>query len=113
MNEIREMINISYFDNKNTTLKEHCNIYSNIKKEVLEILNKYDIKYVVVDTESVRDLVKENEQLKEQLELSEKARKEAIEFINDPWILSDYKIGNMLHDYKTKVINILDIDKGE
>ena len=34
MNEIREMINISYFDNKNTTLKEHCDIYSNIKKEV-------------------------------------------------------------------------------
>lgn len=113
MNEIREMINISYFDNKNTTLKEHCDIYSNVKKEVLEILNKYDIKYVVAETEAVRDLVKENQQLKEQLEKNEKARKEAIEFINDPWILSDYKIGNMLHDYKTRVIEILDIDERE
>lgn len=56
-------------------------------------------------------LKKEIHQLKEQLESSEKSRKEAIEFINDPWILSDYKIGSMLHDYKTRAINILDIDK--
>lgn len=57
------------------------------------------------------DKERENQQLKEQLEASEKLRKEAIEFINDPWILSDYKIGSMLHDYKTRAINILDIDK--
>lgn len=105
MNEVREIINISYFDNKNTTLKEHCDIYSNIKKEVLNILNKYDIKYVVAETEAIRDLVKENQQLKEQycertdcsgrignskkvedlekrLKASEKAIKEAIEYIN-------------------------------
>ena len=68
MNEIREMINISYFDNKNTTLKEHCDIYSNIKKEVLDILNKYDIKYVVAETEVIKDLSKENQELKKQLE---------------------------------------------
>lgn len=55
----------------------------------------------------------ELEKLKEQLEASEKARKEAIEFINDPWILSDYKIGSMLHDYKTRAIKILNVDKGE
>ena len=58
-------------------------------------------------------LKKENQQLKKQIEISEKARKEAIEFINDPWILSDYKIGSMLHDYKTRAIKILNVDKGE
>ena len=58
-------------------------------------------------------LKKENQQLKKQLEISEKAWKEAIEFINDPWILADYKIGSMLHDYKTRAIKILNVDKGE
>lgn len=52
-------------------------------------------------------------QLKEQLEASEKARKEAIEFINDKsdkgynfgWILQNEEID--------KLLEILDIDKGE
>lgn len=65
----------------------------------------------IIDT--FEKMQKEKQELKEQLERSKKARKEAIGFINDPWILSDYKIGNMLHDYKTKAINILDIDEGE
>lgn len=116
MNEIREMINISYFDNKNTTLKEHCDIYSNIKKEVLEILNKYDIKYVVVDTESVRDLVKENEQLKEQLERSEKVRKEAIELLEkhlEARSYSNHKYEFFSREYLEELLKILDINKGE
>lgn len=83
MNEIREMINISYFDNKNTTLKEHCDIYSNIKKEVLDILNKYDIKYVVAETEAVRDLVKENQQLKEDISFCLKSIKQEMEMSTD------------------------------
>lgn len=83
MNEIREMINISYFDNKNTTLKEHCDIYSNIKKEVLDILDKYDIKYVVADTEAVRDLVKENQQLKEDILFCLKSIKQEMEMSID------------------------------
>lgn len=83
MNEIREMINISYFDNKKTTLKEHCDIYSNIKKEVLDILDKYDIKYVVADTEAVRDLVKENQQLKEDILFCLKSIKQEMEMSID------------------------------
>ena len=83
MNEIREMINISYFDNKKTTLKEHCDIYSNIKKEVLDILDKYDIKYVVADTEAVRDLVKENQQLKEDISFCLKSIKQEMEMSTD------------------------------
>lgn len=83
MNEIREMINISYFDNKKTTLKEHCDIYSNIKKEVLDILDKYDIKYVVADTEAARDLVKENQQLKEDILFCLKSIKQEMEMSID------------------------------
>lgn len=68
MKDIREMMNISYFDNKELSLKEHCDIYSNIRKDLISILNKYDIKYVVTDTESIRDLSSENKKLKKQLE---------------------------------------------
>lgn len=57
-------------------------------------------------------LIKENQQLKEKLEASEKARKDAIEFINDKsdkgynfgWILQNEEID--------KLLKILDIDKG-
>ena len=83
MNEIREMINISYFDNKSTTRKEHCEIYSNIKKEVLDILNKYDIKYVVAEAEAVKDLVKENQQLKEDILFCLKSVKQEMEMSID------------------------------
>ena len=115
MNEIREMINISYFDNKNTTLKEHCDIYSNIKKEVLDILNKYDIKYVVAETEAVRDLVKENQQLKEKLEASEKARKDVYDYINFLVIIDTQLAGGRFKDtiWGKELLEILDIDKGE
>ena len=58
MKDVREMFNISYFDNKELSLKEHCDIYSNIKKELISILNKYDIKYVLAETEVIKDLAK-------------------------------------------------------
>lgn len=106
MNEIREIINISYFDNKNITLKEHCDIYSNIKKEVLDILNKYDIKYVVAETEAVKDLVKENQQLKEQLEKEKEVKSKAIGHVNACG-------GELTKDECKYLLQILDIDKGE
>lgn len=68
MKDVREMFNISYFDSKELSLKEHCDIYSNIKKELISILNKYDIKYVLAETEVIKDLSKENQELKKQLE---------------------------------------------
>ena len=68
MKDVREMFNISYFDNKELSLKEHCDIYSNIKRELISILNKYDIKYVLAETEVIKDLSKENQSLKKQLE---------------------------------------------
>ena len=83
MKDIREILNISYFDNKELNLKEHCNIYSNIKKDLISILNKYDIKYVVADTELIRDLSKENQELKKQLEDKENQQKEFIEWLEN------------------------------
>ena len=65
MKDVREMFNISYFDNKELSLKEHCDIYSNIKKDVISILNKYDIKYVLAETEVIKDLSIENQKYKE------------------------------------------------
>lgn len=53
----------------------------------------------------VYSILKENQQLKEQLEASEKARKEAIDYINKFYCKDDLRIKNML--------DILDIDKGE
>ena len=67
MKNTREMLNISYFDNKELSLKEHCDIYSNIKRELISILNKYDIKYVLAETEVIKDLQQENKQLKEKI----------------------------------------------
>ena len=61
-----------------------------------------------------KQLYYENEQLKEQLELSEKARKEAIELINN---INDWEICSkydcMYKDDVLDVLRMLDIDKGE
>lgn len=59
-------------------------------------------------------LIKENQQLKEQLELSEKARKEAIELINK--VINMRKNGYSYEQYKKhldEALKELDIDKGE
>lgn len=56
----------------------------------------------------------ELEKLKEQLEASEKARKEAIEFINN---INDWEVCSkydcMYKDDVLDVLRVLDIDKGE
>ena len=61
-----------------------------------------------------KQLYYENEQLKEQLELSEKARKEAIDYIKELYDNTDdttcYGIDK---DEKERLLQILDIDKGE
>ena len=59
-------------------------------------------------------LIKENQQLKEKLEASEKARKEAIELINS---INDWEVCSkydcMYKDDVLDVLKILNIDKGE
>lgn len=59
-------------------------------------------------------LQQENQQLKEQLEASEKARKEAIEFINGVFEMSLYTKSKSLDEEGIEeILDILDIDKGE
>lgn len=62
----------------------------------------------------IEQLKNENQQLKEKLEASEKARKEAIEFINN---INDWEICSkydcMYKDDVLDVLRVLDIDKGE
>ena len=57
----------------------------------------------------------ESKQLKEQLEKSEKARKEAIDKLKKWGEEPDYDMYMKMKDYKEhkEVLNILDIDKGE
>lgn len=65
--------------------------------------------------EELEEVMKENQQLKEQLEASEKARKEAIDFIKEyeknqnllKWNEEDYI------DVINEIKKYLDIDKGE
>ena len=70
----------------------------------------------ILDTKSqvLERTAKENQQLKEQLEASEKARKEAIELIKELYDNTDdttcYDIDK---DEKEILLKILDIDKGE
>lgn len=63
----------------------------------------------------LKKMLDKNKQLKEQLEASEKARKEAIEFIKSKEYVIDFStFGYELNNYEIfKLKNILDIDKGE
>lgn len=65
---------------------------------------------------SIQKLQKENQQLKKQLELSEKARKEAIEYINKTRIPiedGNSEVGLFDTIWGEELLNILDIDKGD
>ena len=62
----------------------------------------------------IHNLITENQKLKEQLERSEKARKEAIELINK--VINMRKNGYSYEQYKKhldEALKELDIDKGE
>lgn len=60
-------------------------------------------------------LIKENQQLKEKLEISEKARKEAIDYINFLVIIDTQLAGGRFKDtiWGKELLEILDTDKGE
>lgn len=59
-------------------------------------------------------LLEENQQLKEQLELSEKARKEAVELVKYSSLeINTREYGQLTVVNSDDVLNILDIDKGE
>lgn len=79
-------------------------------KNICKDCNNKKQKDVYKNSKNYHKLQQENQQLKEQLEKSEKARKEAIEYcyiINN----SDYVYSQ--DEITLNVIKILDIDKGE
>ena len=62
----------------------------------------------------IKDLEQKNQQLKERLELSEKARKEAIGYINGVFEMSLYTKSKSLDEGGIEeLLDILDIDKGD
>ena len=65
--------------------------------------------------QEIRRLQEENKQLKEQLETSEKARKEALKIIKlKEYVIDLSTFGYDFNDYEVfKLKKILDIDKGE
>lgn len=70
--------------------------------------------WVADDEVKINNLLEENQQLKEKLEASEKARKEAIELINK--VINMRKNGYSYEQYKKhldEALKELDIDKGE
>lgn len=63
------------------------------------------------DYKTIQNAIRKNQQLKEQLEASEKARKEAIELVKNNQRKDEFV---ELNEWQARdLISILDIDKGE
>jgi len=59
-----ECINLYYFDkNEKLSAKQHCDMYLNIKKDILAIATHYPIDFVIAGTEVVNNLQQEKENL--------------------------------------------------
>lgn len=97
--------------NLNVALQKYQNIVANIKG--IREIQEYKIAVVTIENE-LQKVQQKNQQLKKQLELSEKARKEAIEYIKELYDNTDdttcYDIDKV---EKEILLQILDIDKGE
>ena len=99
MNELESLLN--YLET--TSLEPHDDYTSEFSYKEQKKLWRY-----------IKGLQKENQQLKEQLERIEKARKEAIELINK--VINMRKNGYSYEQYKKhldEALKELDIDKGE
>ena len=81
-----------------------------VKNEEMLGKNNNNLLYTQVIT-----LQKEKQKLKEQLKTSEKARKEAIDYINFLVIIDAQLAGGRFKDtiWGKELLDILDIDKGE
>ena len=94
---------------ENQQLKEELNKYTDPKD--LTLMFMYCDEKA---KDKIKCLEQENQQLKEKLEASEKARKEAIEYIKELYDNTDdttcYDIDKV---EKERLLQILDIDKGE
>ena len=59
-----EFICISYYDTKDLPIDRHCIKYRNIKYDIQEVLERTDdIDYVISDSKTTRNLLKENDKL--------------------------------------------------
>lgn len=111
--------NCKYCKNAKTCLEnaEYNSIYCQLHKRIPKVIGK-----------TYEELLEENQQLKEQLEASEKARKDGIEYIkSNPNVFYDEYLIDVETVIKnenyneivgeinfiSKLKNILDIDKGE
>ena len=92
----------------NVALQKYQRLVANIK-DVREI-QEYKIAVVSVESE-LKELQQENQQLKEQLEASEKARKDAIEFIKP--LKTEKPYGIITNEFKKRMLYILNTYKGE
>lgn len=64
-----ECILLSYNDkNENLSAKGHCDMYLNIKKDIVAIATHYPIDFTVAGTEIINNLQQEKEQLIKYLE---------------------------------------------
>lgn len=65
---IEEFICISYYDTEDLPIDRHCIKYRNIKYDIQEVLERTDdIDYVISDSKTTRNLLKENAKLKERI----------------------------------------------
>ena len=117
MNE-EENILLQYQVSSKTTMGTRY-YYFYAETDIENYLNSKNIKYVryAKDTalnrkqKRILELLKENQQLKEQLEKERKARKEAMELIKEKQRKDEFL---ELNEWQTRdLIKILDIDKGE
>ena len=83
-----------------------------MSEDIIHFLNNIDFENNDEVYEVVSYLYKENKQLKEQLERSEKARKEAIGYI-EKFVPIDVDTILMREKQRDYLIEILDIDKGD
>lgn len=100
---------------ENQELKEQVEYLRRSVERKEEIILDLRNENTLHSDEYVSNLEKENQQLKEKLEASEKARKEALSMINSKEYVIDFStFGYELNNYEIfKLKNILDIDKGE
>lgn len=105
-----EFICISYYDTEDLPIDRHCIKYRNIKYDIQEVLERTDnIDYVISDSKTTRNLLKENERLhsiiKEVREYIEKELKSGRSKDNQ-WLMGCY-------DEDKHILEILDKDGGK
>ena len=115
--ECYDTVDKPYYQNRimllkeNQQLREQINMYLNNEYKLKDRLEKQRKEY----QETYKDVRIEIKELKEKLEASEKARKEAIDYINFLVIIDTQLAGGCFKNtiWGKELLDILDIDKEE